>query len=133
MDYELLPGKHFLTILKLYRFNLFRDSKEIPSSHVSDSSKKHEVEKKRSLEDAEMFLQVLSAAKIDWTVTKVIVTDLNPKTYHSIFLKSLQEVLNSTKSQFLFKNRIFVVDLKRVDQKRILLFAGRSFDEGGKL
>lgn len=74
------PGKHFLTLLKLSNINFLKRIKKDTTPLLSDAHRKLS-----AMHDAEMFVQILSTAKINWQTTKVIVIELNHKRYHSFF------------------------------------------------
>lgn len=100
------PGKHFLTLFKMF----FSPRKKNPTTAGSQGIR--EIREK-----ATRFLNIVARSSIDFKKTKLIVVELSPEKWASVFLKEVKTVANEGFFKQRFSENIVFEDLNKILKK----------------
>lgn len=100
------PGKHFLTIFKML-FSLRKKPVPITPNKTAVDQRQRAVN----------FLDIVAKSKIDFTRTKLIVVELSPQKWSSVFLSEVTKVANESQFAEEFSGNIMFVDLNKILKK----------------
>lgn len=104
------PGKHFLTILKM-SIPFSKNKVSGLNNYMQDTG---HLFREKARARAIRFLNIIAWSKINYKKTKIIVIELSPEKWASVFLDEVKSVANEAFFKQRFEGNLIFLDLRKI-------------------